>query len=44
MQRKNNQKQKNITTLQNKDRELKTEDKEILKIAKDLYSDLYKIA
>ena len=44
MQRKNNQKQKNITKLQNKDRELKTEDKEILKIAKDLYSDLYKIA
>ena len=41
---KQNQNKKNITKLKNKNGELKTEDKEILKIAKDFYSDLYKKA
>ena len=41
---KQNQNKKNITKLQNKNREIKTEDKEILKIAKEFYSDLYKKA
>ena len=41
---KQNQNKKNITTLKNKNRELKTEDKEILKIAKEIYADLYKRA
>ena len=35
---------KNITKLKNKNGELKTEDQEILKIAKEFYSDLYKKA
>ena len=39
---KQNQTKKNITKLKNKDGELKTEDEEILKIAKKFYSDLYK--
>ena len=39
---KQNQNKKNITKLKNKNGELKTEDKEILKIAKDFYSDRYK--
>ena len=41
---KQNQNKKNITKLQNKNGEIKTEDKEILKIAKEFYSDLYKKA
>ena len=41
---KQNQNKKNITKLKNKNGELKIEDKEILKIAKDFYSDLYKKA
>ena len=35
---------KNIMKLKNKNGELKTEGKEILKITKDFYSDLYKKA
>ena len=41
---KQNQNKKNITKLQNKNGEIKTEDKEIQKIAKEFYSDLYKKA
>ena len=41
---KQNQNKKNITKLKNKNGELKTEDKEILKIAQEFYSDLYKKA
>ena len=41
---KQNQNKKIITKLKNKNGELKTEDKEILKIAKEFYSDLYKKA
>ena len=41
---KQNQNKKNITKLKNKNGELKTEGKEILKIAKEFYSDLYKKA
>ena len=41
---KQNHNKKNITKLQNKNGEIKTEDKEILKIAKEFYSDLYKKA
>ena len=41
---KQNQNKKNITKLKHKNGELKTEDKEILKIAKDFYSDLYQKA
>ena len=41
---KENQNKKNITKLKNKKGELKTEDKEILKKAKEFYSDLYKKA
>ena len=41
---KQNQNKKNITKLKNKNGEIKTEDKEILKIAKEFYSDLYKKA
>ena len=41
---KQNQKKKNITKLKDKNGELKTEDKEILKIPKEFYSDLYKKA
>ena len=39
-QQKNNQKKKNINKLKNKKGEIKTEDKEILEIAKDFYPDL----
>ena len=39
---KQNQNKKNRTKLKNKSGELKTEDKEILKMAKDFYLDLYK--
>ena len=41
---KQNQNKKNITKLKNKNGELKTEDKQILKIAEVFYSDLYKKA
>ena len=41
---KQNQNKKYITKLKNKNGELKTEDKEILKIAQEFYSDLYKKA
>ena len=41
---KQNQNKKNITQLKNKNGELKTDDKEILKIAKVFYSELYKKA
>ena len=37
---KQNQNKKNITKLKNKNGEIKTEDKEILKTAKEFYSDL----
>ena len=40
---KQNQNKKNITKLKNKNRELKTEDEEILKTAKEFYSNLSKI-
>ena len=39
---KQNQNKKNITKLKNKNRELKTEDEEILKTAKEFYSNLSK--
>ena len=41
---KQNQNKKTITKLKNKNRELKTKDEEILKIAQEFYSDLYKKA
>ena len=41
---KQNQNKKNITKLKNKKGQLKTEDKEILKTAKEFYLDLYKKA
>ena len=41
---KQNQNKKNITKLKNKNGQLKTEDKEILKKAKEFYLDLYKKA
>ena len=44
IQQKNNQNKKNITKLKNKNGELKTEDKEILKIAEEFCSDLHKKA
>ena len=42
--RKTKSKQKNITKLKNKNGEIKTEDKEILKIAKEFWYDLHKKA
>lgn len=39
---KQNQNKKYITKLKNKNRELKTKDEDILKIAEELYSELYK--
>ena len=39
---KQNQNKKTITKLKNKNRELKTKDEEILKIAQEFYCDLYK--
>ena len=45
MQRKNKiRTKKTITKLKNKNGELKTKDEEILKIAQEFYSDLYKKA
>ena len=41
---KQNQNKKNITRLKNKDGDIKTAVEEILKIAKEFYSDLYKKA
>ena len=41
---KQNQPQKNITSLKNKNGEVKSEDEEILQIAKEYYTELYKKA